>query len=553
MFRLSRCWATVAGLLDSIHAYAEQLSQDKIQLVADDGTVHSNYDAIICEMFCLAADRLASLMNHSILDVGRLWDEIWATGTDSGTHGSASRPKTPRSATSSLYDPDADSVLESGQHRVDHGRGSVMFLIRHVRSHEEVDKLKAVGYRFAELHQVVGNIRANMQIVAPDLLGRLRLMAEYDPELDCELKPGVHVSAFVIRARLSGNNGGGFDVLVQKQARNKLPSKQITQQSLQAWHQAYLTQLSGLTVAEIIQRFSSPVDSKLQSEGSRFSEQIVNALREMRDGFEGNEPRDKSNGSPFDDAVLLSQVIQAPCTQQATDGKHGEAVQRKSTCSLICFRLVLPVHTRDSFRDYQFDPLQFFKTRQLSLPGSKDQAEFAHQIHRDIMTSVHQLSNDQQKSTPNRLFERVHDLVRRQGPAEDVIPMQALDHSSREVLTHLSGDEKSSDVAIRKESVSSSVTADDSSFGRANAKQLGGIMVSQQVVVGVEERKAPEAFANSTSPRQGHPSTQFENSYTATAFTSKGANSGTNISALDNYIFVDELLKLSIDSYTSNH
>lgn len=562
MFRASRSWASVAGLIDPMHRHMEQLSRNKLRLVGDDGVLVSNYNAIICEMFCLAAAGLASQMKESLLDAGKLWDEIFTTGNNGVSLNTSYRPKTPN-INPSLRETDIESVSEKSLQAFDHGRGSLMFLVRHISTHEEAEKLKAEGYRFAEVHQVISNIRSNMQILTPNLLSRLTRMSEVDSSADCEQNPGAYVGAFVLRARLD-NNSGGFDVLVQKTVRHRLPMKLLAIQHLRDWHHTYLKQLNGLTVSEIIQRLGSFVRNKTKGDEALFSQQLVNALIKLRDGFAETVSSEGSEISPFDSAILIPQVVQIPCTAEPVDN-GWDTSQGQPTCSLLCFRLVLPIHTRDNFKEYQFDPLPFFKTRQLVYPGSQQQVEFSHQIHRDVMASVLQDSSVTTVSKHRRLLERMRALVGWKGKtnAKAAIAMEQLERSSREGLTlstapisRTTQDEKSTDLEDRKQSVSSSFATENNDGSSVHLGQLGGIMVSQQVVVDVEARSIPAQNTavglTIVSKGRGDMLPPLGNSYTAVATGSGGQHDVAKANGQPaNHIFVDQLFRLCISSYVA--
>lgn len=571
----------MASLIDPMQSHMGKLSQNsKLGLVGDDGVLVSNYNTVICEMFCLAAAGLASLMKDSILDAGKLWDEILTTGGD--TNSSNHRPRTPASAAASPSLRD-DSASEKGLENssTDHGRGSLMFLVRHARTNDEVERLKAEGYRFAEIHQVIGNIRSNMQILTPDLLGCLTRMAELGPSVDCGYAPGVYVGAFVLRARLDPNNSGGFDVLVQKDARHRLPALPITVQHLQECHRDYLKQLHGLTASAIIQRLSDGFTTSNNNEKNwdeaSFSKQILQALTTLRDAFNQTTGSDGLKYSPFDNAVLIPQVTQLPCRAEPAskdNDKERDGGVRKtqyaSTSSLICFRLVLPIHARHTFKEYQFDPLPLFRTRQLVYPGSPQQVGFSHQIHQEVMASVLQdvpLSSPGSLPQPRLYLGKLASLVglnkKRNHADGGAMALQQLERSSREGLTHpsmshISHDEQSSELGDRKQSVASLYAVASNDHSAMHARQFGGIMVSQQVVVGIEERDATRkdtangARISVVPAEQTNLSPQIDTSYTAVATASDGKDDGSRANGQQTEtVFVDELFRLCMDGYVA--
>ncbi len=78
----------VAALLGRMTNHLDHLSNDRrharsrIKLAGENGQLVEHYDVIFRELFCIAASTLASRMTESLLNVGVLWDEIFATGIE---------------------------------------------------------------------------------------------------------------------------------------------------------------------------------------------------------------------------------------------------------------------------------------------------------------------------------------------------------------------------------------------------------------------------------------------------------------------------------------
>ncbi len=126
-----------------------------------------------------------------------------------------------------------------------YGRGSLMFLIRHVETAQDVARLEAAGFRFAEPNRVVDIISASMQIKTRHLESKLRAMAAH-AEDSALLDPGVHVGMFAVKARL---DRFGFDIMTDAATRSVLPAAKLPGlRKLEAWQLDLLKDIDGLPV-----------------------------------------------------------------------------------------------------------------------------------------------------------------------------------------------------------------------------------------------------------------------------------------------------------------
>ncbi|KAM4060952.1 MHYT domain signaling protein [Hirsutella rhossiliensis] len=278
MYRASRNWTSVAALTDKMANHIGHLSQDRynsrmrVKLVEEDGSLVRHYDHLICELFSLAALALAYKMKDVLVHAGTLWEEIFATGNNTN-HASSSQldSATPGRSPQLQRGFRDKSILEglaekglAPMHQ-QYGRGCLMFLVRHISSRRDLDKLEAAGYRFAEVRHVVGSIRSSMQIMNPDFASSLNSMSS-NRKRGATLIPGVHLGIFAIRARL---DHCGFDVLVQKEAKNLLPTAALPLERLEPWQVEFITRLRGLTPSAIVGKLSS--DGGLSPRQARFA------------------------------------------------------------------------------------------------------------------------------------------------------------------------------------------------------------------------------------------------------------------------------------------
>ncbi|KAH6986951.1 putative MHYT domain signaling protein [Ilyonectria destructans] len=501
MFRASRNWSSITNIIDRMTNHIGYLSHGRrnnrtgIKLMGEDGLPIEEYDVIFRELFCLAAVALASKLRENLLGAGILWDEIFATGSTSKP---VCRPQMELNVTGDS-DPslqntnvskkrlEPDDLVEKGDNRIyqENGRGSLMFLVRHVDSRRDVEKLETAGYRFAELHQVVGIIRSSMKIKTPDLGGRLRNMAIHS-ENNAILTPGVYLSIFAVRARLDRH---GFDVLVQKNARNLLPTTKLPLEYLERWQIEFLGHFQGLTPSTLIHKLNNMKSCSAQE--VRFKSELCEAIVALRGWFDD---------ATFDDATLMSKVVQVPCSPL-------EGSSRAVACSLITFQLVLPIHTSVSLPRCEFSPLQFFKIRQLVYKGSPHHVAFSRSVHRELSCVLHNAPPGPLFGSGGPRFRGDHEASPRRWLArfDRSTTSGRVDNNGLDILTtsqeHLwnmasslsssrnPGGESSVDRDQKPPSIGHAVTGGDTMAHPTKRQQLyGGIMVSQEIVVDVQEK-----------------------------------------------------------------
>ncbi|GJN72378.1 hypothetical protein PLICBS_006451 [Purpureocillium lilacinum] len=555
MFRASRNWNTIAAVVAKMADHIGRLSPDGniagrtgVQLVGDDGLLVDNYDIILRELFCLAATALATRTRETLANVGVLWDEIFTTG-DSSTLGS--RPMTAHGNDSSQGPDQADqsskdksifqSLAEKGlspTHMQEYGRGCLMFLVRRVDHKRDAENLEAAGYRFAEVHQVVGGIRSSMQIKAQDLEARLRTMSTHN-EKAAMLGPGVHLGMFAVRARLDRS---GFDVLAQKDARNLLPTVAMPMDHLEPWQTRFLARHQSMTVLALAQRLETMEHASTQER--LFASDLRHAISALRQGLDD---------ARFDEATLLPREVQVPCFTR-------EETPRPSTCTLIAFRIVLPIHATVESTQCEFTPLNFFKLRQLTYEGSPHHVEFSHMVHRD-MSYVPPEDSARRASTatrgahkPKSSFSRAVDSMshalpgrRRGGTHSSRLPSTRSQEELSRVPSHPSSvfharDDSSFEDGHKLGSMSASSGVEElGELQQHSTKQLfGGIMVSQEIMVDVQENQ-PAAHDGSTELNTLRSKAESTAPYTAIATGEKDARKGG-----EQRDFLDELLSMSM-------
>ncbi|KAM3462833.1 hypothetical protein NHJ6243_003839 [Beauveria neobassiana] len=406
-YRASRNWASISNLITRMVAHVGQLARQRysssVKLMQEDGSPIPQYDVVCCELFSIAAASLASKLRVNLADVGVLWDEIFATGRTQGSNPQPveERAPTPPARHSSKM-ADSDSLAEKAEvTRIEYGRGSLMVLVQHVPTRHVGEQLESIGYRFAELDQVVGIMRASMQIKTPDLGLRLRQMAALN-ESETALAPGVHVGAFAIRARVDHT---GFDVLVRRRSRDMLPTVPLPMEHLEQRHIGYLNHLQNQTMTVVTDRLAAAVSE--HTDIGTFASTLLEGITELRSTFEDD--------GTFDNAILMQQPIKIPYY-----GRDRTSLSLNAT--VIMFQLVLPIHNVIHIPKCTFIPLRFFKIKQLSQENSPYHLDFSHAVHRD-MSSILQSSG----SNPIRdVLERFKQKTR------DALPTSSASHLHRD-------------------------------------------------------------------------------------------------------------------------
>lgn len=412
MFQASRNWSSITSIIGGIRNHLSHLphrerdnSREGIKLITDHGDLIDNYEIIFRELFCAAAAGLADKMKTPLTNVGILWDEILATG--GGGHAAHVQARRRQQDVERIVDNDGlgprregglpegttkvssfEDLAEKGlfsrqqgqqehQQAQEFGRGSLMFLVRRVDNNRDMESLTAAGYRFAELHQVSGIIGSTMQIKTRGIEYKLRNMAAYAEE-NGMLEPGVHVALFGVRARV--NNAYGFDALARRNVRNLLPSVQMPLVRLDAWQINFLRQFDRMTPHQIARRLDNL--HNLQPRDMMFISQLTDSIEALRGWIED---------AIFDEAVLCSKTVEAPCRPVSPGTAPG-------TCTVITFRIVIPIHLNIESPKCEFVPLNLLKVHQLVYKDSPNHLVFTRSVHREIAPIINAVPLVQQPS-----------------------------------------------------------------------------------------------------------------------------------------------------------
>ncbi|KZL65684.1 MHYT domain signaling protein [Colletotrichum tofieldiae] len=500
MFQASRNWSGISTLVGGMANHLAHLpkrgrdrdSRAGIQLINEHGELIENYDVIFRELFCVAAAGLAEKMKEHLTSVGLLWDEILPTGASgerpghdtSSQHeaGPVLRPdRTTRKVEASSNSVDLAEKGVGRRRPHEFGRGSLMFLVRHVQTDREIERLEAAGYRFAELRQVSNIIGTSMQIKSADLESKLHNMAAYANDNN-QLEPGVHMGFFGIRARVGSY---GFDVAVRKGARHLLPSVQMPLDRIEPWHLDFLRQLDRLTTLGMSRRMASL--SNVGTREAHFASQLTDSLDALRTWID--DPI-------FNEAILTSTVVTLPAVQAP-----GEPAPSLPT-SLIAFRLVIPIHVNFTSPKCEFIPLNFFKVHQLVGREASRHLAFTQSVHRELAPVLQSVPLE--KPSPARHSRRQSRLPSRILRLGRLSPSHPVDSEGNPIPTVLgrsssrtNSNESSSTLKLwtgRRDS--DGMSPGTSSFDAAppaytnheagnQSSPFGGIMVSEEIRVEV--------------------------------------------------------------------
>ncbi|KAI0843751.1 FAD dependent oxidoreductase-domain-containing protein [Hypoxylon sp. FL0890] len=479
MFQVSRNWNSVNGMVDGMNRHLSRLpkgSRDgKIRLIDDDGDLIENYDTIFRELFCVAAASLAGKLKEQLIDVGILWDDILATGVDG-------LPQKP--------DQSLDRKLEEGrfpegcENRIlrqqEYGRGSLMFLVRRLERRQDVDRLEAAGFRFAEIHQVSGIIGSRMQIKTRDFKSKLTNMAAF-ADGKAVMHPGVHVGFFGVKARVGSF---GFDVVVKQGARNLLPTMPVPLERLEGWQMDVIRRFDRMNVSLLFKELDGL--RKLSPREMLFASQLSDALQALRAWID--DPM-------FDEAVLTSKVVQLPCRAQPNSNSG-------KSCTMVALCIMMPIHASASSPRCEFIPLNFFKVHQMAYKDSPQLLAFTRHVHRELSPIVNAAPINMPQTTykhigraifwRNRLDllrhlgrSNVHNEYAIMGDNNSILP-----NSRRKSASHDSEHSGSTMRLWNQDSSDRQKSGDDRISDRTGVQQpssLGGIMVSQEIQVDISE------------------------------------------------------------------
>jgi hypothetical protein len=291
-----------------------------------------DYSIVFRELFCIAAEDLARQINVPLEKLGGLYDDILRTGQ-------TRKKRAERTKNSNAGIPN------------DFGHGQLLFVFR-VADKMESSRLHALGYRFADIQHVIDILAESMRVNREELIMHIESMRDHSSG-DKMLLPGTHLSCFAIRASVKGE----FDVLVQKAARNLLPTIQLPIATMDQTYMDLIKRLDGMSVESIMKQLRDKRTTSSSKE-HLFTTTFYNTLVALVD--EITDPL-------FLEAILVGKPLTAP----------GQA-------TLIAFIMIEPIQSHVQNPRLQFVSLELFRCQQHVYKGAPGHGILARKIHHEF-------------------------------------------------------------------------------------------------------------------------------------------------------------------------
>jgi hypothetical protein len=502
MFQATRNWSGMLKLVEGMGKHVAQVGTlrgyQNSRPTSESLDMDETQGIIFREQFCMAAGRLAERMRENLSSAGVLWDQILPTGATLPNSNQTTPPRSPVEAGQGQHVLD---LVEKGLHER-YGTGSLMFLVRRVRNEREVEKLSIAGYRFAELEQVSGTIASSMQIQTPGMEQKLQDMVMYADQ-DIDTSSGVHLGFFGVRARV---NGSGFNVLVQRTARHRLPTVPLPIDRLEPWHSDVLRRFDNLTLLAMVHAINGMTAAT--PEEKVFATYLSHGIQSLRDLLQ----------DPIvENAAFIADVVKLPCQSE----------EPSAAKTMLTFGLVLPIHTVVNNPDLEYISLSLFKAHQL-VQLEQNQLAFVRNVHREFGPIIQKdvLRGIQRRNTrSNGIVSKLRGW--RDGrwwrmPTSGNVEERDMKSMRRVSSAALSGSSSTVDLCNMKigdqlQPVEMVRELSEGAFkGHATQPSFGGIMVSEVITVNVETRGAGSTMeetvqvASTPTPSQRSPGLEMQ-------------------------------------------
>lgn len=303
------------------------------------------------ELFCVAASELAECIHQPLRDLGVLYESIMFTGT-------IDKPQKLRLFARSLAT-NPLSHAEHGQMHPAFGRGQLLFLVRRADKRDAA-RLQAGGFNFANLTHVMPSLAQSMEVTIGELSSRLHKI-QRSLSNQSILEPGVHIACYALRPKFHG----GWDVLINKEKRNLLPSVQSTPNRLQPWQLDILMELGNMTVRECYLYLQHRISDAQDAEKAFLSliDQTISSLATQID-----HPL-------LDNARFLAHQYMVPC-------RSIPGSQHRAKATVMVFRVIADAHHSSPLHGrFEFGSARLFRAQQHVYPRSPDHGAFARQVH----------------------------------------------------------------------------------------------------------------------------------------------------------------------------
>jgi hypothetical protein len=252
----------------------------------------------------------------------------------------------------------------------------------------------------------------------------------------------------------------GFDILARKDARNQLPTMQLPFDTWESWQTDYMKTIDTQAVSACMKQLNKASRAAATPpREKKFAAQVLHTLEALKDEIE--DPF-------FNDAVLVSKPIEAPCHGPTEESPPGIA-------TLIVFKVIIPIHSRAPGKKLDFTPLSFFKMQQHIYKNSRDHAVFARRAYREFAPMLN--LSGRSSVAGGKEHHEIDAEARAMNVAVDKTPGEKLKHG----LFHF-GPRK--DVKMKGDNSSEKNLVDV----HLEDQGVGGIMVSQEVSIDVANR-----------------------------------------------------------------
>ena len=306
-------------------------------------------------LFLVTANEIADFLQEPLPNLGILFDEMLRTGT-------VKKYRSTRTVlTSSVRSPvDQDlNKIESGDSTITFGRGQILFIVRQVTKPSAL-RLQASGFRFASIANIVDLLARSMEVGKDDIMALLARMQQ-SVSVQIPTEPCLHLGLFALRPLYHR----GFDVLVEKIDRGRIPSVTLPFQQLEKWQMDILSLLDNCSVSAMREKLHSH-SNYLDDGGQLFINQMIGALTDLGD---------RADVQRFEESRLLARPFSFPGARGSRKGKEP---------TLIVLRLLMTAHESLGPSDkYHFDPLEFFLARQRAMNYTNDHDIFARKIREE--------------------------------------------------------------------------------------------------------------------------------------------------------------------------
>lgn len=335
-----------------------------------------DYSVLFKQLFCVAAQDLATLIQQPLESMGVLFEGIMNTGT---VRKAARRNVFHKITTRNNLDDSLEDHIEAaekGRASIIFGRGQLLFLIRRVSRADSID-IQATGYRFASITNVLETLARSMQVTQKELLPYLQNLNKHAGK-ERVLDPGVHVACFALRPLFQR----GFEVAVNKAARSLLPTCPLPMSRLERSHTEILNHMDNWTAAMccdwLRDKSSSPSEKEQQFYG-QLLECITKLAKQIEKPF-------------FHEARLVARPFKVPCRVPSASHVLDHAL-------LIAFRTIVDAHQHTTISErFMFASSRFFLCQQRVYRNSPDHAAFACRIYRDLAALIQNIDDKDEQS-----------------------------------------------------------------------------------------------------------------------------------------------------------